>query len=176
MNINEKAIREGMAKANAMIHERAMDAISIVGEEMLMDASVAKEYHSLTGNTLTSLAFGRYDNFKLVEFVLFDADKPAIRRKFTKGDIVSNYRDYEGNVRDVFRATIETDEGWGTSTSVQFLRAFKPTYATSIVVTTGTEYSEYLEKVLELNVLTETEKEAKMSARNIFRNGFKKIK
>ena len=176
MNINEKAIRDGMAKANAMISERTMVALNLLGERLLMDASFEKEYTSLTGNTLTSLAFGRYENHRLAEFILFDADKPAIRRKFTAGDVVYNYRDYEGNIRHKFEADIGTDEGWGTSSSVQFLRAFRSSTPTAIVVCTGTEYSEFLEKVKDLNVLTDTEKEAEMSALSMFRNGFKKIK
>lgn len=176
MNINEKAIREGMAKANAMIAERTMVALNIVGEEMLMDASVQKEYTSLTGNTLTSLAFGRYDNYKIAEIVLFDADKPAQRRKFTAGDTVYGYRDYEGNVRDKFTADIETDEGWGNSTSVRFLRSFRPPRPTAIIVCTGTEYSDFLENEKGLNVLTDTEQYAHYNALSLFRNGFKKIK
>jgi hypothetical protein len=176
MNVNEKAIRDGVAKFQVILHERKIAALMRLGEEFLMDASVEKEYTSLTGNTLTSLAFGVYDNFRLIEVVYFDADKQAQRRKFTKGDTVYNYRDYEGNLRDKFTATIETDEGWGNSTSVRFLRSFKPSYSTSIVVTTGTEYSEFLENEQKLNVLTETEQYAHYNTLSMFRNYFKKIK
>lgn len=176
MNVNEKAIREGMSKFNVMLSERVMVALNKLGEDYLMDASVQKEYTSLTGNTLTSLAFGRYDNYKIAEIVLFDADKPAQRRKFTKGDTVYGYRDYEGNIRDVFSADIETDEGWGNSTSVRFLRSFRPTTPTAIIVCTGTEYSEFLENERGLNVLTDTEQYARYNTLSLFRNGFKKIK
>ena len=176
MNINEKAIREGMAKANAMIAERVSVALLTMGEQLLSDAEISAEYHNLTGNTLTSLAFGLYDNFMLKEIILLDNGKPAIRRKLVKGEVVGDFLDYDGNLRHSFTADVDTDGGWGTSTSYQFLRAYKPLKPQSIVITTGTEYSEYLEQELGLNVLSDTRDEARMRGLSMFRNGFKKIK
>lgn len=176
MNINEKAIREGMAKANAMIAERNIAALIALGNALLNDAEFSAEYRNLTGNTLTSLAFGLYQNFLLSEFILLENGKPAIRRKLVKGEVVGDFIDYDGNLRRVFSADIDTDGGWGTITSYQFLSAYKPPMATSIVITTGTEYSEYLEKELGLNVLTDTRDEARMRGRAMFLSSFNKIK
>lgn len=176
MNVNERAIREGMAKANAMIAERVSMAFITLGTALLDDAEASAEYRNLTGNTLTSLAFGFYENYNLKEFILLDNGKPPIRRKLVKGEVLGDFLDYDGNLRRVFSADIDTDGGWGSSTSYQFLSGYKPTKPTSIVITTGTEYSEYLERELGLNVLTDTKDEAKAKGRTMFLNAFKKIK
>ena len=176
MNINEKAIREGRAKFEAMLNERKAMAFITVGNALLNDAELSAEYRNLTGNTLTSLSFGFYENYNLKEFILLENGKPPIRRKLTKGEVVGDFLDYDGNVRSVFKADIDTDGGWGSSTSYQFLSGYKPQQSTSIVITTGTEYSEYLEQELGLNVLTDTRDEARMNGRVMFLNAFKKIK
>ena len=176
MNINEKAIKDGMVKANTMISERVSMALLTFGEQLLSDAEISAEYHNLTGNTLTSLAFGLYNNFALVEVILLDNGKPAIRVKLTKGETVVNFLDYDGNLRRYFTADVNTDGNFGTSTSYQFLSSYKPLKPQSIVICTGTEYSEYLEQELGLNVLSDTRDEARMRGLNMFRNGFKKIK
>lgn len=176
MDKNEKAFRDGMAKANIMIAERLSMGLLSLGEWLLNDAEVSAEYHNLTGNTLTSLAFGMYDNFMLKEIILLDSGKPAIRRKLVKGEVISDFVDYDGNLRPYFKGEVDTDGGWGTSTSYRFLRDYKPPKPLSIVVTTGTEYSEFLEQELGLNVLTDTRDEARMRGKAMFLNGFKKIK
>jgi hypothetical protein len=63
--------------------------------------------------------------------------------------------DYDGDYRKHFVAEIETDQGLGTNTSMKFLQEYIPTGYYSIVFTTGTEYSEFLENRLHFNVLTD---------------------
>lgn len=175
MNVNEKAIRDGIKKANAIIADRVSLAFAEVGRELLQDAEGAREYRNLTGNTLTSLAFGFYQNYTLREIIFVESGKPALRVKLDKGEIVSSFIDYDGNMRPYFKADIDTDGSWGATSTYQFLRQYKPLQPTAIVLCTGTEYSEYLERELGLNVLTDTYMEAKSRAFAMFKNNFKTI-
>lgn len=169
---NKKAIQEGMTKFYSIFYERAYNAFIGMGDDILHNAEISAEYNNLTGNTLTSLAFGLYKNHNLVDVTLIDGVKPAIRRKLTKGQWFRGIS-YDGNFR-VFQGSVETDEGWGTSTSVQFLRSYKPRLPFSIVFCTGTEYSEWLEEN-DINVLTNTAQYVMARGLGMFRNGFKKI-
>ena len=80
---------------------------------------------------------------------------PPIRNKLIKGETVFDFEDYDGNIRTWFTADIDTDGGYGDNTSAQFLKNYKTKRQFSIVFTTGTEYSEYLEKIRKVNVLTD---------------------
>lgn len=172
MNINEKAIRDGIKKANAMIEQRVYATLYRVGMYYLQHAIDNKTYNNLTGNTITSTSFGLYKDYKLVD-VVFISMKEAIRTKLTKGEWVSNFLDYDGNVREYFKANIDTDAFYGKDFSQDFLYQFKPTYPNSIVWTTGTEYSEYLEQ--ELNVLQATATDAKNTKEQMFKLNFQRI-
>lgn len=130
------------------------------------------EYRNLTGNTLTSYAFGVYYNGQL-ELMGFNTNsEPAIRNKLIKGETIVNFEDYDGDLRIFFRANIDTDGQLGTNTSMSFLKDYHPKSQFGIVFTTGTEYSAYLENVRELNVLSD----AYDYSRSSFINSFRPIK
>ncbi len=112
-------------------------------------------FRNLTGNTITSFAFGVYYMGKLDIMGFNKKYKPPIRNKLVKGETVVDFEDYDGNIRNWFAAKIQTDAGYGANTSARFLQSFTTTRQFSIVFTTGTEYSEYLENVRDLNVLTD---------------------
>ena len=114
------------------------------------------EFRNLTGNTLTSYAYGVYVNGSLHTIGLFGSGEPAIRIKLSKGETVRNFEDYDGNIRSYFTGDIDTDRGYGDEASYRFLSGYTPTGKYSLVFTTGTEYSAYLENVLNLNVLTDS--------------------
>lgn len=172
---NKKAFMDGMNKANAMIADRVALAFFGLGRELLEDARMSAEYRNLTGNTITSLAFGLYRNFVLSEVIYIEGLQPAIRAKLRKGEVVRNFIDYDSNLRPYFRANVDTDAGYGETTSMQFLQSCRPKTANGIIITTGTEYSEYLEQELGLNVLTETRDYARSSAVQVFFANFKRI-
>lgn len=113
------------------------------------------EFRNLTGNTLTSYAFGVYHEGKLYVMGFNKDAKPALRNKLVKGETVRDFTDYDGRHRTYFRADVDTNGELGRDTSAQFLQSYKPEFKYSIVFTTGTEYSAYLENVRDLNVLTE---------------------
>lgn len=114
-----------------------------------------QEFRNLTGNTITSFAFGIYINGTLRVMGFNKDSKPALRNKLIKGELVYDFEDYDGNNRRYFKADIDTNAGYGQTSSSQFLQSYKPTGKYSIIFTTGTEYSAYLENVLNLNVLSD---------------------
>lgn len=130
------------------------------------------DYRNLTGNTLTSYAFGVYWQGKLDIMGFGKRFKPPIRNKLVKGETVYDFVDYDGVLRKWFTAKIDTDAGFGKNSSVKFLKDYVCRQQYGIVFTTGTEYSEYLEEVMKLNVLTQSYQTAKSS----FIKSFKPIK
>lgn len=128
------------------------------------------EFRNLTGNTLTSYAYGVYLN-GIIQTIGMYVGKDAIRVKLDKGEILRDFTDYDGGFRKYFKAEVETDKGYGNESSRKFLSEYKPSGKYSIIFTTGTEYSAYLENVLNLNVLTDGFDYAKTD----FINSFKKI-
>lgn len=134
-----------------IIPQMVQFSIRMVNEKIPSQA----EFRNLTGNTLTSYAFGVYYMGNL-EIMGFNKDaEPALRNKLIKGETVVNFEDYDGNIRNFFRANIDTDGKLGVNTSMAFLKSYQPKSKYGIVFTTGTEYSTYLENVRELNVLTD---------------------
>ena len=124
------------------------------GENMVDNIiPLQRGFKNLTGNTITSFAYGTYINKVLKQVGMYNG-KAAIRVKLTKGEVFTGI-DYDGDYRKHFVAEIETDQGLGTNTSMKFLQEYIPTGYYSIVFTTGTEYSEFLENRLHFNVLTD---------------------
>lgn len=114
-----------------------------------------QEFRNLTGNTHTSYAFGIYINGTM-RVMGFNKDaKAPLRNKLVKGEVVYDFVDYDGSQRSYFRADIDTDSSFGQTSSGQFLQGYRSTARYSLIFTTGTEYSSYLENVLDLNVLSD---------------------
>lgn len=112
-------------------------------------------FRNLTGNTTTSYAFGYYKE-GVLKMIGFNKDSaPALRSKLLKGDILTDFTDYDGNTRRHFVANVDTDGKFGQQTSIEFLNGYKATGKYSLIFTTGTEYSAYLENVRDLNVLSD---------------------
>lgn len=132
---------------------------------LLLDAEVNANYHNLTGNTLTSLTCGVYRMGKLkysVNIMKEDLGLEApTNRKLSRTDVFAEFTDYDtGKELRLYArhmAKFEpTDKKFGFQTAKRFLWEYKPEIKDCIVLTTGTEYSEYLQGVRKLNVLTET--------------------
>lgn len=113
-----------------------------------------KEFSDVTGNTITSYSYGIYYRGSLVLYGNSNK-KPAIMPKLSKGDQFYgiSYDGFPGK----YYATVKTDRGYGDDTAFEFLSSYRPEgKGFSVVITTGTEYSAYLENVKELNVLSES--------------------
>ena len=178
-----------LAKAQPNIDEEIMMQMDAFGENMINNIiPLQKQFKNLTGNTISSFAFGTYLNGDEYNIGLH-AGKAAIRWKLTGGESVpdrpqseairalgdeSEWRfiDYDGDSRKWFYADIDTDLGYGQDTSIEFIENYVPTGKYAIVFTTGTEYSEFLETKLGLNVLSD----ARVTAMTTFIQSFKPIK
>ena len=175
-NSNRQAFIDGKKILDNLTRERFLLALYQLGYMLIRDAEFQAEYRNLTGNTVTSLAFGLYVDGALSDVVTLDKEAP-LRTKLTKGDVLTNFVDYDGRLRKRFYADADTDGGYGYDTSLTFLKGYRipKKWKYAIVVTTGTEYSEYLQNVLNLNVLQDTEIKAETSGYKMFINSFKPI-
>jgi len=160
-----------MNKAMPNIDEQIMIQMNAFGEEMVDNIiPLQAGFKNLTGNTITSFAYGVYLNKELQNIGLYDG-KSAIRWKLTDGEVFKGV-DYDGNEREMFYAEIATDLGYGKNTSIDFLENYVPSGYYAIVFTTGTEYSVFLENKLKENVLSN----ARTWSISSFINSFKPIK
>lgn len=163
MEDNLKTFDAGMKKAKRLINDYLYAAIERVCLGLIDHAMKEKEYQGFTGNTQTSYACGIYLNGQLQSvFVSGDDMKKPIHIKIRKGERVYLPNPYEGQARSV-TGRVDVDGKYGAESAAKFLMSYKPFVKKgfSIAMTTGTEYSEYLENVRNLNVLTDTFKSSK---------------
>ena len=160
-----------LAKAQPNIDEEIMMQMDAFGENMINNIiPLQKQFKNLTGNTISSFAFGTYLNGEIRNIEIYNTKSP-IRYKLTKGESFTGI-DYDGQEREYFYADVDTDLGYGKDTSIEFLENYTPSGKYSMVFTTGTEYSEFLEAYLHLNVLSN----ARVTAMTTFIQSFKPIK
>jgi len=154
---------KGIAKLESAMREQLLTALEKTAIDLLKNAELARKYHSLTGNTLTSYMVGLYEDGKLASTIsIMDVSnlKSPTRNKLSQGEgRVKYFEDYDtGRMVTVRRENLlKTDEGYGMDTSLAFLSSFSPDgKGYSMVFTTGTEYSTFIENVKGFNILTET--------------------
>ena len=174
--INRDVLGKAKRKMKNILTAQMLECLTKAAYALLIDAETSKEYHNLTGNTLTSYMVGIYENGKLRRIVsIYQADslKRPTSRKLSRGNGkgVIRVEDYDsGRIIPVKKyKLVETDEGYGYDTSKSFLASYRPENSKgfSLVMCTGTEYSEYLESSKKLNTLTET---FRISAKAILSN------
>lgn len=152
----EEQFKDSIVNFEKIVANHMAFEMSRFGDRMIDNVLPKQaEFRNLTGNTITSFAYGVYINHKIHTIGLFSGE-PAIRVKLSKGEVLRNFTDYDGNTRQYFVADIDTDRTYGNDTSYQFLSKYKPKGKYALIFTTGTEYSAYLENVLNLNVLTDS--------------------
>lgn len=158
MEDNLTVFDEGMKKARRIIQDYLYAAIERSCMKLIDHALKSKEYQGFTGNTQTSYVCGIYHNGKLLgAFASGDNMRKPIRLKVGKGQRIFLKNPYEGKARSV-TGRVDVDQEFGAESAAKFLMSYKPHVKKgfSVVMTTGTEYSEYLENVRNLNVLTDT--------------------
>ena len=160
---NSIAFQKGMVIAKEKIHHLLIGRLAELGEILLTDAVMRATYTSFTGNTLTSLAYGVYENSTLTDIVFISGKKPPIHVKVREGSYTYLQHPYEGVARGVSGKVPITD-AWGYETSERVLKELCPKGGNGIIVTTGTEYSTFLEKVYDYNVLSDTAAYAESAA------------
>lgn len=151
----EKQFNDGITGIYNLVNKNQLNGLIAMGRKLVnVILPKEKEYKNMTGNTVTSYAFGIYHNGKMIYFGTNNLPNP-VTEKLKKGELFSGVN-YDGDYTD-FRATIDTDGKYGEDTSYQFLKEYRPnTMNFAMVVTTGTEYSGYLENVRHLNVLSDS--------------------
>lgn len=158
---NDAVFKVAKSKIWDLAWPNLYEALVSLAYELIQSAEFEKGYMNLTGNTLTSYAVGIYKDGVLIEIIQNSKLRPPIRVKVTRGEVLVDFRDYDGNFRKKFVGIVKTDSGWGDDTSINFLTSYDPPFRSSktgIVMCTGTEYSEFLED-RGANVLTATKKE-----------------
>ena len=158
---NKKVLNDGFAKGLAMIETSFMVALHNASVELVHTALFNREYQGFTGNTQTSYTCGVFLNGKLVDVVNSGESLPKpVRHKIPFGKTVFLKIPYEGNPR-ARHGYVKTNRNYGSETALKFINSYKaPRKGIALVMTTGTEYSEFLEQEAGLDVLTKTFKDA----------------
>lgn len=173
-NGNE-AIKSGFEKAKRLIYNHLFEQCVRLCDSLIRDALQKREFQSFTGNTATSYACGIYRDGVLKYMVASGEDMEApVHAKVQNGQRLFLPNPYEGAPRGVKgRAEIVYNMS-GMDTSFRILReSASKRKGLSIVMTTGTEYSEYLEGARLLNVLTDTSK--KQNVRRLVHSTFRQL-
>lgn len=159
---NNQVFKDAYNIALSKIEKFVIRRLADFGVELLEHAKEGKRgWNSFTGNTITSLAFGLYDSGNLTDIVFVSGLRPPVHAKIQNGETVYLEDPYEGEERAV-TGKVEIYDDWGEETSVRTLQTLTPKGGTGIVITTGTEYSVFLEKKKDFNVLSDTEAYARM--------------
>lgn len=164
----KKGFEHGIKIIEAVLEKSLMDA----ADELLKQVVKNREYNGFTGNTQTSYACGVYINGKLVHVVFqHNWTAPTVRMKVRKGQVVFLQNPYEGNPRRIV-GQADIVENHGKPMSLRMLEEYRaPRQGVALMMTTGTEYSTFLEEELGLDVLSKT----KADAPDIIRKNWKKI-
>ena len=160
--LNNREFAEARKLMRAEVEKTSTDALDSVCDRLIEDALAEKGYKNFTGNTVTSYTCGLYVNGRLTYFIQSQGRlKPPIRVKLRAGEYYYAMPDYDGRYRG-FRGIVDTNGGFGTNTAMEFLFGYKaPQRGIALVMTTGTEYSEFLETEWDKNVLTDTYQNAR---------------
>ena len=152
-----------------------MNTLIAWGKELLEDAKENAGYSNFTGNTITSIAFGLYIDDALRGIYYIGGCKKPVHAKVKKGEYINLKPDYDGNYRrEGITGEVDVDDSTGLETSVRILRDARPPFHNGIIITTGTEYTQYVERILMKNVLTETYQKAAQESYKYFFNALKK--
>ena len=96
-----------------------------------------------------------------------------VHAKIQNGQTVYLKNPYEGKPRSVKGKVNIVYNDSGMESSFKILQNLKTGKGLSIIMTTGTEYSTYLENVHDLNVLSDTAKESNI--KNLLYKSFKPL-
>lgn len=161
MRDNAKTLENGFAKGLRMIEDVLFNSLANAADKLLVRVSTNRQFVGFTGNTQTSYACGVYVNGKLEHVsVQQNWNTPPKRIKVKRGQVVYLSNPYEGRSRAV-KGTADTETDYGLDLSLRQIEQYKaPKKGIALMMTTGTEYSVYIEQAMSLDVLTNTFKDA----------------
>lgn len=166
--MNERVLEKGLEKAREIAFNHVRDSLIKSCEALVNDAvsSYKSPIGPFTGNTITSYAIGLFLDGHLSYYYSNDGIKPPVRVKLKKGESARLSPDWGGRSRS-FTGAVDTDGGYGEEFSRRFLSSYKAVKnGMELVMTSGTEYSTYIETAMRGNVLTDTFKKAGDVLRN----------
>lgn len=172
---NKAALDNGFKKAKEIIFGHLYNQSIGLCDALVRDALIKKDFQSFTGNTITSFACGIYVDGVLNYMVASGEDMAApVHAKIQKDEVVYLANPYEGEARRTKGKVDIVYDLSGMETSYRILQGLSPTTkGLSVLMTTGTEYSTYLESVYHLNVLSDTAE--KSNVRSLLYNSFKPL-
>lgn len=172
---NKAALDSGFKKAKEIIFGHLYDQSIKLCDALVRDALNKREFVSFTGNTITSFACGIYIDGDLNYMVASGENMAApVHAKVQKGEYVYLSNPYEGEPRGVTGKVDIRYNASGMDTAFGILQGIgSPPKGISIVMTTGTEYSTYLEIVHDFNVLSDTAE--KGNVKSLLYNSFKPL-
>ena len=161
MSDNAKTLENGFAKGLRMIEDVLYNSLTAAAEKLLVRVSSNRQFMGFTGNTQTSYAGGVYVNGRLAGVcVQKNWNTPPLRAKVRRGRVVYLTNPYEGRPRRVV-GMVDIEDDYGLSLSLKQLEEYKaPKKGLALMMTTGTEYSVYIEQAMSLDVLTNTFRDA----------------
>lgn len=159
---NKRTIQKAFQEYEKAIDEYIVKSLEDSAAELLVAVARNRTFTGFTGNTQTSYACGIYVKGKCRSIVMQENwTKPPVHVKIRYGEVVYLPNPYEGPARAV-RGSAPLDPEFGLATSTRFLLEYKgcPKDGWGLVMTTGTEYSELLEIINGMDVLTGTAEES----------------
>lgn len=157
MSDNAKVLDNGFAKGLEIIQDYLVNSLIKSVRQLLDELPRKKGYFGFTGQTQTSYMGGIYINGNLRYIIGQQVWTVRPRRgKVPKGKNVFLRYPYEGEERAV-RGEVDITNPSGRQTSLNFLQSYNAQQkGLTVVITTGTEYSEFLETIKGMDVLTRT--------------------
>lgn len=158
---NQKVLENGFAKGFRMIEDILFNSLADAADALLLRVATTRQFVGFTGNTQTSYACGVYVNGRLEHVsVQRNWNEPPRRMKVRKGKVVYMSNPYEGHPRAV-TGKVDIEENHGLPLSLKQIQEYKaPKKGVALMMTTGTEYSVYIETAMSLDVLTGCFREA----------------
>lgn len=138
MSQNHEILKRGFDALRSMQYRMTLDALHDLGEWIIKYAQEHFEEYNWTFNTRDSYGYAIFYNGQLL-------DGPTFGEQYA---ITGTESIEEG-------WPVMTDRRFGVVKSKEFIETYAaPSKGWCIVITTGTEYSEYLESVRHIDVLT----------------------
>lgn len=159
---NKTALDNGFKKAKKIIFDHLHKQLIKLCDALVIDAVQKREFQSFTGNTITSFACGIYTDGTL-DYMVASGEKmkAPVHAKVENGQTVFLKNPYEGVSRSTTGKVDIVYKMSGMDTSFNILKGFRPSgKGLAVIMTTGTEYSTYLESMYHLNVLSNTATDA----------------
>lgn len=157
--MGSKDVADIIKKARDLIYESVYLTLLDAAKVAVREAAETRVFQQFTGQTVSSYACGVYMQGKLVEYIVNDSI--TVHVKIRENEAVRLENPVEGKARTVKGQVVVYNDS-GVELSVDILTQMQSRFGRNdfgLILTTGTEYSIYLEKFRHLDVLSQMKKE-----------------